>query len=315
MKFHLSTAFYLTLASALWMSHALAEDTQSSDETPHAITTIEQDEDASKQVKTYYKDLDQDGVPDQLDQCPNTEFGYKVNELGCELDSDGDGVYDRTDQCPNTTKGIKVNFLGCEGDADKDKVLDSQDQCPGTPLGTKVDKVGCKVNNDADGDGVIDQEDQCPNSPPGSIVNKYGCKPETLVVTNIVFNTGSYEIRADQKPILDKDISRLRALDSNEIVLITGYTDSQGSAASNIKLSWNRANSTKHYLVKNFNYPDNVILIDGQGEASPVASNATAAGRQKNRRIEFKIMDKRLIPKGAKLELPEKMKHYNRYQQ
>ncbi len=284
-------------------------------ETPYAIETIEQSADDSEQISTLYKDLDQDGIPDQQDQCLNSKLGYKVNELGCELDSDEDGIFDSTDQCPNTPKGVKVNFLGCEGDNDKDLVLDSQDKCPGTPLGTKVNAFGCKADNDLDKDGVPNQEDQCPDTPAGATVNRYGCVPQAIVTTNIVFNTGSYQIRADQKPLLEKNISQLKNLQAGEVVLLTGFTDTQGSEHSNLKLSWNRANSAKDYMVKNFNYDSNKIFINGLGESHPVASNDTPEGRQKNRRIEFKIMDKSLIPKAAKLEIPEKMKHYNRYQQ
>lgn len=278
---------------------------------PAAIKTLEDDNAAD--VTSLYKDLDQDGVPDLQDQCLNSALGHKVDAFGCELDSDRDGIYDRTDQCPNTPRDIKVNFLGCEGDADKDKVLDSKDKCPGTPIGTPVNSVGCKLDNDTDGDGVLNQEDQCPYTPKGTVVNKYGCKPEALIITNIVFNTGSYEIRADQKAKLDKDISRLRAVLTSEIVLVTGYTDSAGSAKSNEKLSWNRAQSTKDYLVKNFNYNEKQIYVSGKGEANPVATNKTKEGRAKNRRIAFKIITKKEVPFEAKQNIPATMKNYNRY--
>lgn len=59
------------------------------------------------------------------------------------LDSDGDGVPDNIDQCPNTPAGAPVDARGCEFDADRDGVVDSQDQCPDTPIGVKVDKIGC----------------------------------------------------------------------------------------------------------------------------------------------------------------------------
>lgn len=284
-------------------------------ETPYAIETIEQSSDDSEQVSTLYKDLDQDGVPDRQDQCLNSKLGYKVNELGCELDSDQDGIFDSTDQCPNTPKGVKVNFLGCEGDNDKDLVLDSQDKCPGTPLGTKVDAFGCKADNDLDKDGVPNLEDQCPDTPAGATVNRYGCVPQKIVTTNIVFNTGSYQIRADQKTLLEKNISQLKNLEPGEVVLLTGHTDNQGSDRSNVKLSWNRANSAKNYMIQNFNYDGDKIFINGEGESKPVANNNTPEGRQKNRRIEFKILKKSELPSDAQLKIPEKMKHYNRYQQ
>ena len=62
-------------------------------------------------------DSDGDGVPDNLDQCPGTPPGTKVDEKGCPVengnDADGDGVPDDVDQCPNTPHGVKVDAKGC----------------------------------------------------------------------------------------------------------------------------------------------------------------------------------------------------------
>lgn len=61
-------------------------------------------------------------------------------------DSDGDGVNDNLDKCPGTPAGAKVDANGCELDADSDGVVDRIDQCPNTPAGDKVDEVGCSFN-------------------------------------------------------------------------------------------------------------------------------------------------------------------------
>jgi len=58
-------------------------------------------------------DSDLDGVKDDLDQCPGTPRGMKVDSKGCPLDTDGDGVYDDKDQCPGTPAEAKVNAVGC----------------------------------------------------------------------------------------------------------------------------------------------------------------------------------------------------------
>lgn len=58
-------------------------------------------------------DTDGDGVTDDLDKCPNTPKGARVDATGCELDSDHDGVVDRMDRCPNTPAGTKVDAAGC----------------------------------------------------------------------------------------------------------------------------------------------------------------------------------------------------------
>jgi OOP family OmpA-OmpF porin len=63
--------------------------------------------------KIVYIDSDFDGVPDNLDKCPNTPHGVKVDKNGCPIDSDHDGVPDYLDKCPNTPSGVKVDKNGC----------------------------------------------------------------------------------------------------------------------------------------------------------------------------------------------------------
>ena len=122
-------------------------------------------------------DADGDGVPDQGDRCANTPPGKAVDAVGCS-DSDGDGVVDPQDQCPNTPAGTKVDATGCQPDADRDGVPDTADQCPNTPAGVRVDVTnGCPV--DADGDGVLNAQDKCPNTPPGVAVDATGCPTDS----------------------------------------------------------------------------------------------------------------------------------------
>jgi outer membrane protein OmpA-like peptidoglycan-associated protein len=123
------------------------------------------------------RDSDKDGVPDKIDQCPNTPRGARVDEHGCPIDSDGDGVPDGIDQCPNTPKGATVDARGCTSDSDNDGVPDGIDQCPNTPPNTQVDARGCP--KDSDGDGVPDGIDQCPNTPQGAIVDERGCPKDS----------------------------------------------------------------------------------------------------------------------------------------
>ncbi len=58
-------------------------------------------------------DSDNDGVPDGIDQCPDTPPNTKVDARGCSVDSDGDGVADDKDLCPNTLPNVKVDSDGC----------------------------------------------------------------------------------------------------------------------------------------------------------------------------------------------------------
>jgi outer membrane protein OmpA-like peptidoglycan-associated protein len=118
-------------------------------------------------------DGDIDGVFDGIDRCPDTPQGAFVDEFGCPSDTDGDGVFDGVDVCPNTPAGAVVDPNGCPIDSDEDGVFDGIDQCPNTPRGATVDPNGCPA--DTDGDGVFDGIDQCPNTPAGSVVDERGC--------------------------------------------------------------------------------------------------------------------------------------------
>jgi hypothetical protein len=155
-------------------------------------------------------DSDGDGVPDYIDQCLDTPKGVKVDEKGCPLDSDGDGVFDFMDQCPDTPKGVKVDQKGCPLDSDGDGVADYLDQCSDTPKGAKVDTNGCPL--DSDGDGVYDYLDKCPGTPKGAKVNEMGC----WVLEGVLFDTNKRDIKSQSFPILDEAVDVLRKRSRSE---------------------------------------------------------------------------------------------------
>jgi predicted MPP superfamily phosphohydrolase len=128
------------------------------------------------------KDTDGDGITDDLDKCPNTKKGQKVDAQGCadsQKDTDGDGITDDLDKCPNTVKGQKVDAQGCadaQKDTDGDGITDDLDKCPNTVKGQKVDAQGCAdAQKDTDGDGITDDLDKCPNTVKGQKVDAQGC--------------------------------------------------------------------------------------------------------------------------------------------
>ncbi|NVN89116.1 MAG: outer membrane beta-barrel domain-containing protein [Desulfuromonadales bacterium] len=233
-------------------------------------------------------DSDGDGVPDSLDKCPDTPKGVQVDSDGCPLDSDKDGVYDYLDKCPGTPEGVKVDSKGCPLDSDKDGVYDYLDKCPGTPIGVKVDSVGCPL--DSDRDGVPDYLDKCPGTPEGVKVDKDGC-PEHVAklcsptVLDIKFDTNKSNIKPQYQAELKK-VGEFLVAFPNAKGVIEGHTDSVGSKASNMKLSQRRADSVRTYIIKTFKIAPERIAAKGYGPTKPVADNKTAAGKQKNRRIE-----------------------------
>ncbi|MEE2747367.1 MAG: thrombospondin type 3 repeat-containing protein, partial [Candidatus Thermoplasmatota archaeon] len=118
-------------------------------------------------------DIDQDGVADIFDNCPQTPIGDVVDYGGCGLtqkDSDNDGLTDNLDECPDTPgyDTPTVDSVGCgdtQRDTDGDGIIDSVDQCLNTPTTVEVDMLGCQAGlSDADLDGVVDIIDACPNT-------------------------------------------------------------------------------------------------------------------------------------------------------
>lgn len=195
------------------------------------------------------------------------------------MDSDGDGVFDDLDKCPNTPKGVKVDRFGCPIDADGDGVYDYLDQCPNTPRGVRVDQKGCPP--DSDGDGVYDYIDQCPGTPKGAKVNDKGC----WVLEQIQFDTGKWTIKARVYPALDDVVAVLKR-NLTLRVEIQGHTDNIGSEASNRKLSGDRARAVMEYLVKK-GVQAKRLSAAGYGSSRPIASNDTSEGRARNRRVEL----------------------------
>ena len=242
-------------------------------------------------------DTDGDGVPDYLDECPGTpkEAYGKIDAKGCPIDTDGDGVPDYMDECPNTPQEARdmVNANGCPKDSDGDGVPDYKDECPDTPIAAIgfVDEKGCEL--DSDGDGVPDYKDACPTVA-GPKINK-GC-PEIKrevrqllqkAMQGIEFESGKATIKSKSFPLLDQ-IAQTFIENETYVIEVQGHTDNTGKADFNKKLSQDRADAVMMYLVKKGVSSSRMTAI-GYGQEKPIADNATKAGRQKNRRVEFNI--------------------------
>ncbi len=157
---------------------------------------------------------------------------------------------------------------------------------------SNVEKSVEDLKRDTDGDGVADQFDKCPGTPAGTAVDGSGCPlpvasaVDTTKVTGfepIQFEFNSSVLKTESYPILDKLSSGLR--ENGGKVTLNGYASSEGTAAYNMKLSKDRANSVKTYLV-NAGVNSSQVITKGYGEANPVASNDTEEGRIQNRRVE-----------------------------
>lgn len=111
----------------------------------------------------------------------------------------------------------------------------------------------------------------------------------TLARRIIEFESGRALIRPSGMQILDEMAEALQKMRDRKVEVI-GHTDNIGAAAGNIALSLARAGAVRDYLAGR-GIAAASIAVAGQGSAQPVADNATAEGRARNRRIEFRVLD------------------------
>jgi hypothetical protein len=128
------------------------------------------------------KDADGDGVGDACDGCPNDPLKTAPGICGCSVadtDSDGDGVPDCNDGCPNDPKKTSAGICGCgvaDTDSDGDGVPDCNDGCPADQNKIDPGVCGCGVaDTDSDNDGVPNCNDGCPNDPKKTAPGVCGC--------------------------------------------------------------------------------------------------------------------------------------------
>jgi outer membrane protein OmpA-like peptidoglycan-associated protein len=143
---------------------------------------------------------------------------------------------------------------------------------------------------DSDHDGVCDATDQCPNTPAGARVGTSGCDCDYVLTLDFPFN--SAELHADDKAKIDAIIPVLKnpkvAFIAGEV---DGYTDNTGEAAYNVGLSKRRAQAVVDYVKSQGVNLGDRFVVNGYGEAYPVASNDTKEGRAQNRRVVLRRTD------------------------
>lgn len=147
----------------------------------------------------------------------------------------------------------------------------------------KVMQEVAPVVLDDDKDGVLNDADLCPNTPAGVVVDEKGCEKK-IVLKDVNFAFDSFEVSAGYAQRI-KEVADFMQANPVYNVKLSGYTDSVGSEAYNLKLSDKRAKAVKSELVKNGVSSDKITTI-GYGEANPVATNKTKEGRAENRRVE-----------------------------
>ncbi|MEM9385705.1 MAG: OmpA family protein [Pseudomonadota bacterium] len=109
-----------------------------------------------------------------------------------------------------------------------------------------------------------------------------------LRLTGFAFAVGGTEVDSDAAPLLDKVAQAIRLFPTSTVV-VEGHTDSSGDAATNLRVSQERAASVRQALLERTGMAPSRMTSRGEGEARPVASNETSSGRTRNRRIEVRI--------------------------
>ncbi len=143
----------------------------------------------------------------------------------------------------------------------------------GAAVGHYMDEQERKLREDLDGTGVV--------------VTRAGDNIQLKMPSSITFDSGMAVIKPEFHRVLD-DIGDTLVKYESTVIQVAGHTDSVGSAEYNQQLSINRANSVKDYLVRDGVIPQR-LLTTGYGESAPIADNATAEGRQQNRRVEITV--------------------------
>lgn len=230
-------------------------------------------------------DRDGDGVPDGEDRCPDDPGPATTN--GCP-DRDGDGIPDLRDRCPDQPGSEALK--GCP-DRDGDGVADPDDACP--DLQGEARYQGCP---DTDGDGIPDPRDACPDQPaPGT---PDGCPPKVVVQQErielrepIFFEFDSVAFRPESEPVVDQVAAALAAHPEIRKVRIEGHTDDSGTERYNQGLSQRRAEAVRQALVRRGVAPSRLETA-GYGPSRPLVPNTSEENRQRNRRVEFLILER-----------------------
>jgi outer membrane protein OmpA-like peptidoglycan-associated protein len=258
-------------------------------------------------------DRDQDGIADDVDACPDEPEdvdGFEDID-GCpDPDNDQDGILDVVDKCPLQPEDVDTfeDEDGCpDPDNDQDSILDADDKCPLQPedVDTFEDEDGCP-DPDNDKDGILDVDDKCPLQP--ETVNakddEDGCPDDALaqveqgadgawriiILDMVYFDVNKATLRPESHLVLNAVVDVMKKYPKLRKVSVEGHTDSDGAAASNLKLSQGRSETVLEYLVSH-GVERNRLTARGFGEDRPVLPNTSPAGKSANRRVEFIILE------------------------
>ena len=252
--------------------------------------TIQRDEDGAGQ---YINKVT--GVTLQVDKDGAGQYIDEKNDLSIQVNKDGTGLY--TDKKNNVTIYVNENDVRYVS-------TDIEMVNNGDGSGTYTNKSkNLVIENNGKGkakitfNGQTTEVDAKPLEKPGKLAKLEMVPPVPSIEANsllialdseVLFDVNKYDVRVhpEAEEVLKNLAIVLKEMDVKNFE-IDGHTDSDGSDEYNQVLSEKRANSVKNFLVSQGVTAE--ITTKGYGESKPVASNDTAEGKQKNRRVEIII--------------------------
>jgi len=217
----------------------------------------------------WFKDNDQDGVVNKLDEEPETPEGAPVDAKGKALDSDRDGVADHLDQEPHSPPGYTVNESGV---ADVPKPLTEKD-------------VQIVKNNDGSDKLIIGSQTFDPAAGKGGM----GGGLKEWFLPTLHFDTDKYVLRPEAYTSLAQVNRVMKAYPDMKIV-VYGHADSRATDAYNDMLSYNRAMSVVDYMTKQYGFDKNRFVVRYSGKKDNLIPQATTdADLFQNRRVEMSV--------------------------
>jgi OmpA-OmpF porin, OOP family len=263
-------------------------------------------------------DTDGDGIVDKMDACPR-EKGTKADN-GCPAkDIDQDGIADKDDLCPDRA-GTRENN-GCPSEASS-TISSGSSSSSSSSSSTIVRNDGMEISPDAvvvgtfvDNSSVVKAGSDVIISTNRVVESTRETIPSNAVYTGTIggatttvsssvisteetavfeealygieFETGSAVIKSSSYSILNRVLGVMQRR-SDAAYEISGHTDNVGNSAANMRLSEARARAVYTYLVGK-GISSSRLSPRGYGDTNPVADNGSAAGRTKNRRVQFNV--------------------------
>lgn len=267
-------------------------------------------------------DTDRDGVLDKRDACPNDSGN--VFTRGCP-DTDEDGIVNKEDRCPDKSgpkdnEGCplaKLHLLDKSGNIIATAIVDKDGKYTFTQLPVdessllKLESFDVLISNEvtvvtgklvrvarrgADGyfhfENLPTEKDKLGKLDIADVqikLKKEEAEKVKKAMETLEFDFGSDVIRASSTDGLDL-VAELLLQNHGWRLKLSGHTDNKSSLKYNMELSKKRVESIKKYLVKKGVSADQVVL-KWYGPTKPIAPNDTEEGRQKNRRVEFLIIE------------------------